>query len=101
MDRDGQMGHVGPTLSLYIYIYEGEEERGSREREILILILFLFASFFDICSFDSRNSSGQERKFIHSTRATREYKKHGISPRIQVRSSENLKFRYFLRSTAF
>ena len=64
-------------------------------------IFIFFASLFDICSFDRRNSSGHERKFIYSMRATRKYKKYGISPRIQVRSSENPKFRYFLRSTAF
>ena len=69
-------------------------------REFYFIFIF-FAFLFDICSFDRRNSSGQERKFIYSMRATREYKKYGISPRIQVRSSKNPKFQYFLRSTAF
>ena len=72
----------------------------SRESFFFIFFIF-FSSLFDIRSFDRRNSSGQEQKFIYLTRATREYKKYGISPRIQVRSSENPKFRYFLRSTTF
>ena len=71
-------------------------------REIKFYFIFIFfASLFDIRSFDRRNSSGQERKFIYSMRATHEYQKQGISSRIQVRSSENPKFRYFLISTAF
>ena len=57
-------------------------------------IFILFASLFDIRSFDRRNSSGQERKFIYWTRVTREYQKHWISSRIQVRSAKNPKFRY-------
>ena len=69
-------------------------------REFYFIFIF-FASLFDIRSFDRWNSSDQGRKFIYSTRATREYKKHRISSRIQVRSAENPKFRYFLRSTAF
>ena len=70
-------------------------------REFYFFIFIFFSFLFDTQSFDRRNSSGQERKFIYSTRAMREYKKHGILPTIQVRSSENPKFRYFLRSTAF
>ena len=66
----------------------------------VIEFYFIFI-FFASCSFDRRNLSGQERKFIYSTRATREYQKHEISPRIQVRSSKNPKFWYFFRSTAF
>ena len=98
---------MGPTLSLYIYIYIIRRgEGGSRERlsvrEIKFYFIFIFfTSLFDIRSFDRRNSSGQERKFIYSTRVTSEYQKHGISPRTQVRSLENPKFRYLLRSTAF
>ena len=60
------------------------------ERESFFLF-FLCSSLFDTRSFNRRNS----------TRATCEYQKHGISPRIQVRSLENPKFRYFFRSTAF
>ena len=70
-------------------------------REFLFCFFIFFSSLFDTRSCDRRNSSGQERKFIYSTRATREYQKHGISPRIQVRSLENPKFQYFLRFTAF
>ena len=70
-------------------------------REFFFIFFIFFSSLFDTRSFDRRNSSSQERKFIYSTRATREYQKHGISQRIQVRSSENPKFQYFLRSMAF
>ena len=92
MDREGQGGYVGPTLSLYIYIYDREEQilavaKQRDERERVLFYFFIFFSYlFYTRSFDRRNSSGQERKFIYSTRATREYQKHGISPRIQVRS---------------
>ena len=65
------------------------------------LFFFSLASLFDIRSFDRRNSSDQERKFIYLTSATREYQKNGISSRIQVRSSKNPKFRYFLKFTTF
>ena len=40
-----------------------------------------------------RNLLGQKRKFIYSTKATRRYQKHGISPSIQARSSGNQGFR--------
>ena len=77
------------------------EQRDERERVLFFIFYFFYSSLFDTRSFDRRNSSGQERKFIYSTKATREYQKHGILPRIQVRSSEKPKFQYFLRSTAF
>ena len=95
---------MGPTLRLYIYIYIDKKGRKreavGRERQFDFLFL-LFAGIFDMRNFGRRNSSGQERKFIYSTRDTREYQKHEISPRIQVISSGNPKFRYFLISTAF
>ena len=69
-------------------------------RDNFFFLIFL-SSLFDTRSFDRWNLSGQERKFIYSTRATCEYQKHGISPRIQVRSLENPKFWYFLKSMAF
>ena len=50
-------------------------------------------SLFDPLSYVGRNSSGQERKFIYSTRAMCGYQKHRISPRIQARSSGNQRFR--------
>ena len=50
-------------------------------------------SLYDLRSLVAWFSSGQERKFIYSTRATRGYRKHGISPRIQARSLENQRFR--------
>ena len=91
---------MGPTLSLYIYKI-WEEQILAAERFFLFFIFIFFASLFDVRSFDRWNSLGQEQKFIYSMRATCEYQKHRISLRIQIRSSENPKFRYFLRSTAF
>ena len=45
-------------------------------REIKFYFVFIFfSSSFDIRSFDRRNSSDQEQKFIYSTRVTREYQK--------------------------
>ena len=55
------------------------EARG--ERDNVFDFFFLFASLFNIWSFDCRNSLGKERKMLYSMRATREYKKQGISPR--------------------
>ena len=89
---------MGPTLSLYIYKKRGADFGGSGGA---FYFFIFFSSLFDTWSFDRQNSSGQERKFIYSTRDTREYQKHGISPRIQVRSSKNSKLQYFLRSKAF
>ena len=51
-------------------------------------------SLFDPRSFVGRNTSGQEQKFIYLTRATRGYRKHGISLRIQARSSRNQRSRF-------
>ena len=50
MDREGQGGHVGPTLSLYIYIYRGRSrfwQWPSREmsvRDFFFFVFFLFSS---------------------------------------------------------
>ena len=48
---------------------------------------------YDLRRLVGRYSLGQERKFIYSTMATRECRKHGISLRIQARSSGNQIFR--------
>ena len=48
------------------------------ERFALFIYFILFSSLFDIWSFDRQNSSGQERKVLYSTRATREYHKQVI-----------------------
>ena len=63
--------------------------RKEREREKKEIQTFLF----DLQSFVNRNLLGKEGKFIYSTRATCGYRKHGISSRIQVRSSGNQRFR--------
>ena len=71
----------------------GRERETKREREKKSFFIFIFfASLFDIRSFDRRNLSGQERKFIYSTRATRGNQKHGISPRFQVKVRKILCF---------
>ena len=46
-------------------------------------------SLYDLRRSVGQNLSGQERKFIYSTRATCEYRKYGISLRIQARISGN------------
>ena len=74
-------------------------ESSVREDKFLFLFSSLLFSIYVVSTVGICRA--KKEKFIHSTRATREYQKHGISPRIQVRSSENPKFRYFLRSTAF
>ena len=61
----------------------GEE----RERERALTFLY------ELRRSVGRNSLGQERKFIYLTRATSGYRKHGISLRIQARSSGNQRFR--------
>ena len=62
------------------------EERERVEREAPTSLYFLRSSV-------ARFSLGQERKFIYSAGATRGYRKHGILPRIQARSSGNQRFR--------
>ena len=65
------------------------------------IYFILFSSLFDIRSSDCRNSSGQERKMLYSTRATREYKKTRDFAEILIKYSKNPNFWDFLRSTAF
>ena len=70
-------------------------------REIFFNLFILFVSFSDLWKSDHRNSSGKERKVFYATRATREYQKHEISPRIQVKKFGKSKCLVFLRFTAF
>ena len=66
-------------------------------RESLFLFLFSYlASLFDIWKSDSRNLSGQERKVLYSTRATREYQKQGILLRFKLNIQKILIFGIFL-----
>ena len=60
-----------------------------------IFIFLLLVSFSDLRKSNRRNSLGKERKVLYMTRATRGYQKHGISPRIQVKNSENPNFWFF------
>ena len=55
-----------------------------RKKLNFFLILFSWFSFSDSRISYRQNSSGQTRKVLYATRATREYQKHDISPRIQV-----------------
>ena len=57
-----------------------------------IFFFTLKSSFFDSRSSDRRISSGQTRKVLYATRATRGNQKHGISPRIQVKILKNPSF---------
>ena len=66
------------------FLLGGKRER-RRERAL--------TSLYDLRRSVGQNSSRQERKFIYSIRATRGYRKHEISPRIQARSSGNQRFR--------
>ena len=51
-------------------------------------------SLFDSWSSDRRISSGQTRKVLYATRATREYQKNEISPKIQVNIRKILVFSF-------
>ena len=61
-----------------------------------IFLIFIFkSSLFDSRSSDRRISSGQTRKVLYATRATRGNQKDGISPRIQVKIRKNPSFKFF------
>ena len=59
------------------------------------LIFFLLVYLSDLRKSDRRISSGQERKVLYATRATRGYQKHGNSPRIEVKIQKILNFWFF------
>ena len=62
-------------------------EISSRDSRRFVIIFFKFSpltSLFDSRVSNCQNSSGQTRKVLYATRATREYQKHEISSRIQV-----------------
>ena len=81
------MGHVGLTSKKKKKQQRDLKKRGRRSAESSVegegnfIYLFSLTSLFDIWKSDRRNSSGQERKVLYSTRATCEYQKQGISPR--------------------
>ena len=66
--------------------------RGSADGERLLNFFSFKTSLFDSRSSDRRISSGQTRKVLYATRATRGNQKHGISPRIQVKIQKNSSF---------
>ena len=71
-------------------------------REFYLFIYFYVLLFFihGVSTVGIRRAKN-ESSFTQRGLRTREYQKHEISPRIQVRSLENPKFRYFLISTVF
>ena len=61
----------------------------------VVKFFFVFKySLFDSRSSDRRISSSQTRKVLYATRATREYQKHEISPKIQVNIRKILVFSF-------
>ena len=75
----------GRNITIMLFGHERERERKKKRKNT--------NSLFDLQRSFNRNSSGQERKFICSTRATRGYRKHEISPRIPAKSLRNQRFR--------
>ena len=69
--------------------------KGSNEGERFFNFFSFKSSLFDSRSSDRRILSGQTRKVLYETRATRGNKKHRISPRIQVKIRKNPSFLFF------
>ena len=69
-----QKGQREKRSHFFLVLTVGEKERGGREHQ---------ASLFDLRSSVGRFSSGQEQKFIASTRGMRGYLEREISSRIQ------------------
>ena len=65
---------------------------GQTEVSEILFYFYLLNLFFYSRVFDRRISSGQTRKVLYSTRATRGNQKHGISPRFQVKVWKILSF---------
>ena len=74
------------VISHFLFFFWSVEREKERERERERKV-----SFGDSQDFVDRNSSGQELKFIASTRATRGYRKEGISPKIHRRGFGKIK----------
>ena len=62
---------------------------------ILFFSFILLVCFLDLRKSDRQILSSKERKVLYATRATRGYKKHRISPRIQVKVRKNSNFWFF------
>ena len=72
------------------YYWDGERQKVSVGN-----FFFVFKySLFDSRSSDRRISSGQTRKVLYAMRATREYQKNEISPKIQVNIRKILVFSF-------
>ena len=88
-------------IYIYIYIYIIREEQFWQWPNVfflffIYLFIFLIHGVLTVGIRRAKNENSSTRRGLRVST-----KKHGISLRIQVRSSENPKFRYFLRSTAF
>ena len=77
----------------------GEKEIGEKKRREERDEREASNSLYDLRRSVGRFSSGQELKIICSTKATRRYRKHEISQRIQLKSSGNQGFRVYEVST--
>ena len=73
--------------------FEQRTERKLENRKIFKKFS-LFVSLFNSQVSNRQNSLGQTRKVLYSTRATREYQKNEISPRIQVNIPKIIVFRF-------
>ena len=74
--------------------WEELEQHDGKETEGFIFFIILIY-FLDSRKSDYRSSSGKERKVLYATRATHEYQKHRISPRIQVKIQKIINFLFF------
>ena len=88
---------MGPTFNLIKK--NNNKTKGfeiiSRQKVRFFLKIFSFkSSLFYSRVFNRQNSSGQTRKVLYATRATREYQKHEISPKIQVNIQKILVFSF-------
>ena len=72
---------------------EKEEEEETEGGIVSVEMRERGVSIYDLWRSSGRISSGQDLKFIYSTRATRGYKKHEISLRIRAKSLGNQRFR--------
>ena len=69
--------------------------RGVAESGRCFNFFLLFIYFLDLRKLERRFSSGQERKVLYATRATRGYQKHGIFAENSGKSSKNPNFWFF------
>ena len=74
---------------------DGRHKEFVQQRLGILIFFFSNFSFSDSRVSDRQNSSGQTRKVLYATRATREYQKQKISPRIQVNIRKIMVFSFY------